>query len=173
MRAGEREKKREILGLPPFGAPPFGAPPFGEPPFSGPPPFRPPEDPPSPRRQPRRQPRRLFFPSVHTSNEGTHSEKPNLTHHLVHRRDLSPGAGTGRRSSKDAENARTAEHASRALHLLMQACWDPASQQRHVRSFRRRASSSAGPVMVRELLPADCRKRGTTQGGEKTLPKKK
>ena len=25
----EREKKREFLGLPPFGAPPFGAPPFG------------------------------------------------------------------------------------------------------------------------------------------------
>ena len=31
-----REKKREILGPPPFGAPPFGAPPFGTPPFGGP-----------------------------------------------------------------------------------------------------------------------------------------
>ena len=27
----EREKKREILGPPPFGAPPFGAQPFGPP----------------------------------------------------------------------------------------------------------------------------------------------
>ena len=30
----EREKKREILGPPPFGAPPFGAPPFRGPTFS-------------------------------------------------------------------------------------------------------------------------------------------
>ena len=30
-----REKKREILGLPPFGAPPFGAPTFGAPLFQG------------------------------------------------------------------------------------------------------------------------------------------
>ena len=37
----EREKKREILGFPPFGAPPFGPPPFRPPTFSvfGPPPF--------------------------------------------------------------------------------------------------------------------------------------
>ena len=31
------EKKREILGPPPFGAPPFGVPPFGAPPFGAPP----------------------------------------------------------------------------------------------------------------------------------------
>ena len=34
---GRGEKKREILGPPPFGAPPFGAPPFGAPPFGAPP----------------------------------------------------------------------------------------------------------------------------------------
>ena len=35
--SGGREKKREILGSPPFGAPPFGAPPFRAPPFGAPP----------------------------------------------------------------------------------------------------------------------------------------
>ena len=34
---GRGEKKREILGPPPFGAPPFGAPPFLAPPFGAPP----------------------------------------------------------------------------------------------------------------------------------------
>ena len=33
---GGREKKREILGPPPFGASPFGPPPFGPPPFGAP-----------------------------------------------------------------------------------------------------------------------------------------
>ena len=33
--SGRGEKKREILGPPPFGPPPFGPPPFGPPPFLG------------------------------------------------------------------------------------------------------------------------------------------
>ena len=48
----EREKKREILGLPPFGAPPFGVPPFTPVPSSDPHPLGPHTSGPAPFRVP-------------------------------------------------------------------------------------------------------------------------
>ena len=57
----------------------------------------------------------------------TFTETPSLrqTWHRAppHSLNMTPRPGTGRPSSKDAENARTAEQARKAPHLLMKTCW--------------------------------------------------
>ena len=80
-------------------------------------------------------PGRFFFCGRKAERESRKSDCPKELHrnpfpqtNLASRtasftKGMTPRPGTGLRSSTEAENARTAEQARRALHLLMKACW--------------------------------------------------
>ena len=73
----DREKKREILGPPPFGSPPFEPPPFRAPPFGAPPFEAPPFEP---------HPSNPHPSNPHPSNP--HFSNPHLSQLKTHRKNL-------------------------------------------------------------------------------------